>query len=205
MKYIKMSSYPDELTFGAKAISGFSKNTVKLSTQTLLDATPGDQIIFELPSNQLVDLRTFSIHFDLVGLATTSKHCVLPRDTNSFIDSVVVEINGTVVDGSCTGYAHMAKIFTDFTFENRKTGRSVLNLTRDYPGGTLLTPQEVLPGLVSHLPARLKLSGKPRVRSLPFRMYVPVTRMVMQQPGTTSLASLDAARSWTPASLGQLR
>jgi hypothetical protein len=129
-----MSSYPDELTFGAKAISGFSKNTVKLSTQTLLDAQPGDQIIFELPSNQLVDLRTFIVDFDLVGTVTTAnKHCVLPKDTNSFIDSVTVEVNGSVIDGSCNGYAHLARIFTDFTAEHKETARSVLNLTRDYP------------------------------------------------------------------------
>jgi hypothetical protein len=135
MNHIKiMSSYPDELTFGAKSLSGFSKNTVKLSTQTLLDALPGDQIIFELPSNQLVDLRTFAVHYDLVGTVTTAnKHCVLPRDTNSYIDSVTVEVNGSVIDGSCSGYAHLAKIFTDFAAEHKETARSVLNLTRDWP------------------------------------------------------------------------
>lgn len=124
--------YPDELAHSAKTLSGFSKNLVKLSTQTLLDANPNDFIVIKICENQLVRMNSLSIHFDLVGYAATNDHCVLPRETNSYFDQVFWECNGVLLDGSCTAYNHLAKIHTDFLGENRRSARSVLNLGRDY-------------------------------------------------------------------------
>lgn len=125
--------YPDELAMSARTLTGFSKNLVKLTTQTQLDAEPNSYIQIKLPENQLVNMKSLSIHADLMGFAAANTNCVLPRDSSSYFDQVFWEINGVLIDGSCTAYNHLAKLHNDFIGENRRSGRSVLNLSRDIP------------------------------------------------------------------------
>jgi len=130
-----MARFPDNLNYVAQSLAGWSVNNVKLTPSTLTTANAQDVTILTIPENSLVDLNTFSIAGDLVGFTSGSghsNHCVFPRNIESMIDLVTVEINGQTVDGSLIGYNHWAKVRSDFVGQNAKTARSVLGMAKDY-------------------------------------------------------------------------
>ena len=104
------------MQFAVSRLSGFSKQGVKLRPMSQSTANPGDVIVFEMPSNTIIDLRTFSI-FSL-GTTTagngTAASVVLPKHIETLIDSIQVEINGTLVDSGFLGYNQLHKLYMDY-------------------------------------------------------------------------------------------
>ena len=129
-----MASYPKALQFVTQKINAFSKNVVKISSQTLTVCDPGDITIFTLPENSLVRLDTLAICGAIAGIrgGGASDKTVLSRNIFSYIDMISCEINGVTVDGSCMNVNHLYDFHEDFLGGSRVSGQSPLGLTLDY-------------------------------------------------------------------------
>ncbi len=95
------SGFPKNLSYSIKELNGFSKQTVKiLSDQLGTDVSAGQIIRFKLPPNSLIDMRTFSVFFDLtsgISGGTTGVEVHSPRYTASFIEQLNIYVNNTQV------------------------------------------------------------------------------------------------------------
>ena len=60
---MEIPDFPKNLAYNIKNLSGFSKSTVVLTPDKYAVVNAGDTIKVKLPSNTIVDLRTFSMHF----------------------------------------------------------------------------------------------------------------------------------------------
>lgn len=109
-------SYPKSMQFAVSRLSGFSKQGVKLRPMSQQSATPGDVVVFELPANTIIDLRTFSI-FALgttTATAGTAPTVVFPKHVETLIDSIQCEVNGTLIDSGFLGYNQLHKLYMDY-------------------------------------------------------------------------------------------
>lgn len=69
------------MQFAVSRLSGFSKQGVKLRPMSQQSASPGDVIVYELPANSVIDLRTlslFALGATTVGVGTTPS-AVFPK------------------------------------------------------------------------------------------------------------------------------
>lgn len=109
-------SYPKSMQFAVSRLSGFSKQGVKLRPMSQQTASPGDVVVYELPTNTIIDLRTLSL-FALgttTATAGTTPSVVFPKHIETLIDSIQVEINGTLVDSGFLGYNQLHKLYMDY-------------------------------------------------------------------------------------------
>lgn len=85
-------SYSPSLTFFLDRLSGFSTNVFRLEPQSGESYTSGRLIRFTLPSNALLNMRTFAMHFNAtVGGGTRGR---LPAKIDSLIERVEVSAGG---------------------------------------------------------------------------------------------------------------
>lgn len=123
-------SYPKSMQFAVSRLSGFSKQGVKLRPMSQQSAAPGDVVVFELPANTIIDLRTFSIFSLGTTTATggTNPSVVFPKHIETLIDSIQVEINGTLVDSGFLGYNQLHKLYMDYLagIDKNSTMRSLM-------------------------------------------------------------------------------
>lgn len=91
------SGFPKNLAYSVKSLSGFSKQTVKLTPDRDTAITAGSTIKVRLPPNCLVDLRTFTAFFEGTVTATGgSAH--FPRLSSSLIEQLSVYVNNSLVE-----------------------------------------------------------------------------------------------------------
>ena len=88
-------SYSPALQYFVEKLAGFSTNIFKLEPQNSTTASPNQIIRFTLPSNALLNLRSFALHFS----ATTSSSGAgakarLPPNISSLIERVEVTAGG---------------------------------------------------------------------------------------------------------------
>lgn len=122
-------SYPKNLTYLAKKLSGYSRQTYKLQTTNQTTATAGQIVTVDLPSNALVDLSTLTWFFR--GRTTTSSgNAAFPRNIECIIERLEVEINGQLVGQGCQFYNHLWEIISDTTM-----GEDVVNRRRILQNG----------------------------------------------------------------------
>ena len=107
-----MSAYPKNLQYLVKKISNYSRQTKRLSTLNATTASNSGVITVDLPSNSLVDLHTLVMSFSATTTAAS-----LPRNIESLIQNVSVEINGQVISG-CSYYNHLWNIIADTSMSN---------------------------------------------------------------------------------------
>jgi hypothetical protein len=104
------------MQFAVSRLSGFAKQSTKLRPMSQATAVPGDTIVFELPSNTIIDLRTFTVM--ALGTTTvvggTTPSIVFPKHIETLIDSISVEINGALVDSGFLGYNQLHKLYMDY-------------------------------------------------------------------------------------------
>lgn len=89
-----MSQYPKNLSYIVRRIQNYSRATKRLSTLNATTAGPGGTITVDLPSNSLVDAHTLVMSF-----TGSSTGAALPRNIESLIQRVDLEVNGSVVAG----------------------------------------------------------------------------------------------------------
>jgi len=56
---MEFASFPKNLAYNIKTLSGFSKTTVKLTPDRTGNINAGETIKVQLPANTIIDLRTF--------------------------------------------------------------------------------------------------------------------------------------------------
>lgn len=116
------SGYPKNLQYLVKRISNYSKNTVRLQTLNQTTATNGQIITVDLPSNALVDLNSLTMFFTGTT-STTSGFATFPRNIETLLERVEVEVNGQVINGGCQYYNQLWQVVADTTIGEDATNR----------------------------------------------------------------------------------
>lgn len=109
-----MASYPRNLSYFVKRLANYSRNTSKLQTLNTTSAGPSQIITVDLPNNSLVDLSTLVWYFEGTTNSTANS-CTFPRNIETLIERVEVEINGQLVSPGCANYSQLWQIISDTT------------------------------------------------------------------------------------------
>jgi len=91
---MEFGSFPKSLSYNVKALEGFSKTAVRLTPDKWDNIKANDTIRLALPTNTLVDLRTFTMYYE--GVGDTNLH--FPRLTGSMIKTLSLYINSNLVE-----------------------------------------------------------------------------------------------------------
>jgi hypothetical protein len=91
---MEFGSFPKALAYNIKALSGFSKQAVRLTPDKYDSIKPSDTIKVALPQNTLVDLRTLSMYYEAIG----DTGCHMPRLSSSIIKTLSIYINGNLIE-----------------------------------------------------------------------------------------------------------
>ena len=100
------SGYSPQLQYFLQRLSGFSTNIFKLEPQNKTQDLTSNQIIrFSLPSNALLNTRTFALHFDAVckGVAGGNK-ARLPAKIDTLIERVEITAGGVQISQGSNYY-----------------------------------------------------------------------------------------------------
>ena len=109
-------SYPRNLSYFVKKLANYFKNTYRLQTLNTDTASASQIITVDLPNNALVDLSTLLWYFEGATTATgTGAFAVFPRNIESVIERLEVEINGQLISPGCAQYAQLWNIVSDTT------------------------------------------------------------------------------------------
>jgi hypothetical protein len=120
-----MSAYPRNLSYFVKRLANYSKNTYRLQTLNTTTTTPSQIITVDLPNNALVDLSTLVWYFE--GTTTTATNfAAFPRNIETIIERVEVEVNGQLISPGCNNYGHLFNIIADTTMGEDATNRRAL-------------------------------------------------------------------------------
>ncbi len=84
------------LMYMANRMSGFSTNTFKLETENQSTATSGSIVSVNLPSNSIINLRSFKMFFNANASNGTTAGARLPK-IKSLIERVEVSMGGVVL------------------------------------------------------------------------------------------------------------
>jgi len=95
---MEFASFPKNLAYNIKNLSGFSKTTVKLTPDRTGKIPHGESIKVWLPQNTIVDLRTFTLFYKGTAVSTGGGNVHFPRLSSSIIKTLAVYINGTFVE-----------------------------------------------------------------------------------------------------------
>ena len=96
---MEFSSFPKNLAYNIKTLSGFSKTTVKLTPDRPGTISHGSTIKVKLPSNAIVDLRSFTMFMKGTASADAlSAKMHFPRLSSSLIKTLAVYVNGTLIE-----------------------------------------------------------------------------------------------------------
>lgn len=139
---MSFDGYPRNLSYFVKRLGNFSKNTFKLQTLNQSTASAGSIITVDLPNNSIVDLSTLMWYFEGSTTHTTSPYA-FPRNIETIIERLELEINGQLVSGGCSFYNHLFEIIADTTFGDDMTNRRKIMQNGDRPLGTVVQATNV--------------------------------------------------------------
>jgi hypothetical protein len=88
------TSFPKALSYQIKALSGFSKQPVRITPDKWDNIKPNDTVKFNLPSNALIDMRTLCMYFEGIG----DTGCHFPRNTSSMIKTLSIYANNSLIE-----------------------------------------------------------------------------------------------------------
>ena len=91
-----MSGLSPELLYYASRMSGFSTNVFKIETQNQTTATSNSIVAFDLPSNAIINLRSFRMFFQANANAIASQGGRLPP-VKDLVERVEVSMGGVVL------------------------------------------------------------------------------------------------------------
>jgi hypothetical protein len=85
-------------------LSGFSTNTFRLETQGSDQSTANKILRFTLPSNSLINLRSFALHFNATANGTASAGGRLPAKIETLVERVEVSVGGIQLSAGSNFY-----------------------------------------------------------------------------------------------------
>ena len=96
-----MQVVPKEIAFAVGKMEGFNSNGFRLETLGATSAGPSSIITLSLPSNAVIDLKSFKVHMDIAttvdATSTNQIFGKLPADTSSLIQQCEVYCGGIQV------------------------------------------------------------------------------------------------------------
>ncbi len=97
---MEFGSFPKNLAYNVKTLSGFSKTVVKWTpTPNGPVETAGSTFKVRLPPNTLIDLRTLSMFYEGTCTSTGGNGFLrFPRLSSSIIDTLNIYVNGTLIE-----------------------------------------------------------------------------------------------------------
>jgi hypothetical protein len=122
-----MAAAPKNVEYYVSRINGYAKNTIRLLpvSDKSNGFTPGDVVIFRLPTNAIIDLHTLDLSFDLYlqNTANAANSVILPRYTQSFVRRIDVTAGGVQVGlGSLNDYGGIWSLLAANSVSPDKTG-----------------------------------------------------------------------------------
>ena len=146
-------SYSPQLSYFLDKLSGYSTNYFRLEPQNATTASPNQIVRFTLPSNALLNLRSFAFHFT----ATTSSGgsgslARLPPDIASLIERVEVSCGGVQLSAGANYYNVLCaakRALTD-KMVDPVLGHSEMVRATSYVDGAAKSGNETYTGAVSH-------------------------------------------------------
>ncbi len=123
---MEFGSFPKNLAYNVKTLSGFSKTVVKLTPTPNTAVEAGNTFKVRLPPNTLVDLRTLSLFYE--GTCTSSSgagYLRFPRLSSSIIDTLNIYVNGTLIE-NIQDYGHLYSTLYDISAAGDQTAKRYL-------------------------------------------------------------------------------
>ena len=108
-----MEIIPKDVAFATAALTGMNRNRYRLETNGATSAGPTSIVTITMPSNALLDLKTFRIAMDLTTTkseatlgspAAGDVYAKLPADVSSLISAIEVYCGGVQITQSCSEY-----------------------------------------------------------------------------------------------------
>lgn len=116
------TGYPRNLSYFVRKLANYSRNTFRLQTLNQDTASASQIITVDLPNNALVDLNTLTWFF--TGTASgTGGVARFPRNIESIIDRLELEVNGQLISGGFSGYNQLWNIIADTSLGEDCTNR----------------------------------------------------------------------------------
>jgi hypothetical protein len=125
---MEFGSFPKNLAYNVKTLSGFSKTICKLTPTPNSAVSAGQTLKVRLPSNALLDLRTLTMYYE--GTCTNTGgsgtgYLRFPRLSSSIIDTLNIYINGTLIE-NITDYGHLYSCLYDLSCAGDQTAKRFL-------------------------------------------------------------------------------
>ena len=97
-------SYSPALTYFLDRLSGYSTNIFRLEAQNQDSATANKILRFTLPSNALLNMRSFALHFQADANQTAAAGGRLPAKIDTLVDRVEVACGGVQLSAGANFY-----------------------------------------------------------------------------------------------------
>ena len=123
---MEFGSFPKNLAYNVKSLSGFSKTVVKLTPTPNGPVEAGSTFKVRLPPNTLIDLRTISLFYEGTCTATGGNGWLrFPRLSSSIIDTLNIYVNGTLIE-NIQDYGHLYSTLYDISAAGDQTAKRYL-------------------------------------------------------------------------------
>ena len=123
---MEFGSFPKNLAYNVKSLSGFSKTVVKLTPTPNTAVEAGNTFKVRLPPNTLVDLRTLSLFYEGTCTAASGNGWLrFPRLSSSIIDTLNIYVNGTLIE-NIQDYGHLYSTLYDISAAGDQTAKRYL-------------------------------------------------------------------------------
>ena len=146
-------SYSPSLSYFLEKMSGFSTNYFRLESQNATTASANQIVRFTLPSNALLNLRSFAFHFTATTDSTNSGKARLPPDISSLVERVEVSAGGVQLSAGANYYNVLCaakRALTD-KMVDPVLGHPEMVREKSYvDGGAAITGNEEYTGSQSH-------------------------------------------------------
>lgn len=91
---MEFGGFPKALAYNVKALSGFSKQAVRLTPDKYDNIKPNDTIKIDFPRNTLVDMNSLVLYYEGIG----DTNCHFPRNTTSMIRTCSWFCNNNLIE-----------------------------------------------------------------------------------------------------------
>ena len=123
---MEFGSFPKNLAYNVKSLSGFSKTVVKLTPTPNGPVEAGSTFKVRLPPNTLIDLRTLSLFYEGTCTSTGGDGWLrFPRLSSSIIDTLNIYVNGTLIE-NIQDYGHLYNTLYDISAAGDQTAKRYL-------------------------------------------------------------------------------
>ena len=104
----------EDLDYAFNELRDYQRNTIKITPMNKTNYTAGEILELALPTNALLDISTFRLHF-VAKTAGTGNTIALPRDIESIFERVQCSTRGQNIENSYNNYNLLFKTLLNIT------------------------------------------------------------------------------------------